>query len=242
MTPSRALDPHFRKQTHFFVLEAEKFLTGNTKSHCESTISQLIPRTSRLQGCYSNACQRLRSLVRILTTMAEEADIERCDRETQMMENVREFLEGGCKCSRGPKDSPCSSQFTVEEIMANLNNCQELSSRELDLVILANIQAVTRVETVGQKRSRSPRCNFLFQSKPICRDMFLFMYGISDSRLRRLREHYENSGQLTVCILLKEVRYCNICNVLEKLTFGNKKTIYNFKPKQHTTTQHLLFR
>ena len=128
--------------------------------------------------------------------MANGEDMERCDREMQMMENVREFLEGGCKCSRGPRDtgSPCSSQFAVEEIMANLNNCQELSSRELDQVILANTQAVTRVETVGQKRSRSPRWNFLFQSKPICRDMFLIMYGISDSRLRRLREHYENSG------------------------------------------------
>ena len=33
-----------------------------------------------------------------------ETDIEQCKRETQMMENVKEFLKGGCKCSRGPKD------------------------------------------------------------------------------------------------------------------------------------------
>ena len=138
MTPFRGFDPHFRKQTHFFVSEAEKFLTekyknnyyccANDASDGPSRIEKLIPRTSRVQGCYSNACQRLRLLVRLLTTMVEEAEIDWCDRETQMMENVREFLEGGCKCSRGPKDSPCSSQFTEEEIMANLNNCQEISS------------------------------------------------------------------------------------------------------------------
>ena len=66
--------------------------------------------------------------------MVEEVaiDIEHRGRETQM-EDVKQFLEGGCKRSRGPKDGPCSSQFTGEEIIANLNNCHELSSRELDL-------------------------------------------------------------------------------------------------------------
>ena len=78
--------------------------------------------------------------------------------------------------------------------MANLNNCFELSTRELDLVILSNIQAVSRVENVGEKRCRSSRCNFLFQSKPICREMFLTLYGLSYSRFRRLKEHYYDNG------------------------------------------------
>jgi len=110
------------------------------------------------------------------------------------MKDLKEFLECGCKCSRGPKDGSCSSQFTGEEIIPNLNNCHELSLRELDLVILANTQAVARVELAGQKRNRSPCCNFLFKSKSICRDMFLFMYGISNFWLHSLQEHYENSG------------------------------------------------
>ena len=110
-----------------------------------------------------------------------------------IVDSVNKFLESGCKCSRGPKDGPCSSQFT-EEVMGNLNNCLELSTKELDLVTLANIQAVTRFENIGEKRSRSPRCNFLFQSKPICREMFLTLYGLSYSRFRRLKEHYESNG------------------------------------------------
>ena len=124
----------------------------------------------------------------------DENGFERCENETQMSASVRKFLQDGCKCSRGPRDGPCSSQFTEETVMSNLNNCLELSSSELDLVILANIQAVSRSEQVGEKRNRSPRCNFLFQSKPICREMFLKLYGLSYSRFRRLKEHYEDNG------------------------------------------------
>lgn len=145
-------------------------------------MNTLVPRAICVMHCYSNSCLLNNFTLRTLTismTMADEARIERCERENEMMENVKEFLKDGCKCSRGPKDGPCSSQFTEEVIIANLNNCHKLSSRELDLVILANIQAVTRVKNAGQKRNRSPRCNFLFQSKPICRHMFLVMYGIS---------------------------------------------------------------
>lgn len=78
--------------------------------------------------------------------------------------------------------------------MANMNNCLKLSTRELDLVILANIQAVVRVDNVGEKRNRSPRCHFLFQFKPIFCEMFLTLYGLSYSRVCRLKEHYENNG------------------------------------------------
>lgn len=114
-----------------------------------------IPRSSCVICHYSNDRLLLHFIV-TSTRMAEEVEIniEQCGRETQMMEDDKEFLEGGCKCSRGPKDSPCSSQFTEEEIIANLNNIHELSSRELDLIILANIQAVTGVEAVGQKRNK----------------------------------------------------------------------------------------
>lgn len=46
---------------------------------------------------------------------------------------------------------------------------------------------------MGEKR-RSPRCTFYFQSKPICKEMFLHFYGVSYSRFRRLKEHYEKHG------------------------------------------------
>lgn len=69
----------------------------------------------------------------------DESSLEHSENETQMFASVRKFLQDGCKCRHGPRNGPCSSQFTKETVMSNLNNCLELSSSELDLVILANI-------------------------------------------------------------------------------------------------------
>ena len=90
------------------------------------------------------------------------------------------------------KGSPCSRQFPEEVVLYNLNNCLELSSDELDLVILANIQAFTNTETIGSKRK--PWSSFYYQSQPICKDVFLHFYGLSFSRLRWLKEYYQNHG------------------------------------------------
>ena len=109
-----------------------------------------------------------------------------------MIDKVRKFLQNGCGCSKGAKDGPCSNQFSEETVLANLHNCLKLSSAELDLVILANIQACTWIENIGEKRNRSPRCNFLYESISICRDMFLIFYGLSYSRFRRLKESLIN--------------------------------------------------
>ena len=80
--------------------------------------------------------------------------------------------EDGCGCALGAKGGPCSEQFSEAVVLFNLYNCLELSNDELDLVVLASIQAFTHSESVGVKRSRSPRCFFYYQSQPICRKCF----------------------------------------------------------------------
>ena len=46
--------------------------------------------------------------------------------------------------------------------MSNVNNCLELTRAELDLVILANIQAVAKIDLVGEKRKeRSDSSQFM---------------------------------------------------------------------------------
>ena len=84
-------------------------------------------------------------------TMADLLD-EQNENDQHIIQKVKKFLQEGCGCSRGAKDGHCSEQFSEETVLANLNNCLELSSAELDLVILANIQAFTRIETIGEKR------------------------------------------------------------------------------------------
>lgn len=116
------------------------------------------------------------------------SDVNHGESETcnELLNKLKKFLQDGCGCTLGPKNGPCCRQFSEETALFNLNNCLELSSVELDLVILTSIQAFTRSESIGGK---SPRCTFYFQSKPICKEMFLHFYGISYSRFRRLKEH-----------------------------------------------------
>ena len=50
------------------------------------------------------------------------------------------------------EDQKVFSQFTVKTVLFNLYNCLELFHTELDLVVLANIQAFTSTEETGEKR------------------------------------------------------------------------------------------
>ena len=129
--------------------------------------------------------------------MAESREETTCDQpdSESIITRVKRFLDNGCGCSRGYKGGPCSQQLLVEDVLSNLNNCLELTHAELDLVVLANIQVFTSIDLEpGEKRKRSPRCSFLYHSRPICREMFLNLYGISYSRFRRLKDHYEAHG------------------------------------------------
>ena len=113
---------------------------------------------------------------------------------TAMELKVKNFLQDGCGCSHGKNGSPCSRQFSEAHILENLRNCMELSNGELDLVILANIQAFTNVEVSEEKRKRSQQSAFSFHARPICKEMFLRLYGISYSQFCWLNDHYEDNG------------------------------------------------
>ena len=134
--------------------------------------------------------------------MADVDIIEREEATNEIIERAKKFLLNGCGCMRGSKGGPCSREFKEEAVLFNLNNCLELTSGELDLIILANIQAFSRNDCIGSKRSRSSRCTYHFQSVSICKEMFIHLYGISYSRLpspqgalREIRYPSENSRQ-----------------------------------------------
>lgn len=132
----------------------------------------------------------------LATTSNNMADVhlETQENPNQSIEKTKKFLHDGCACAYGSKGGPCSREFQEDTMLSNLNNCLELTSGELDLVILANIQAFTRNESTGSKRSRITRCNFQFQSVAICKDTFLHLYGLSYSRFLRLKEHCRQHG------------------------------------------------
>ena len=132
---------------------------------------------------YSHACARSADVIFAMATIVmtinvvtwkrhinptilkmAELEIHNSD---EIVRKVKKFMRETCGCALGLNGRPCSTKFTEETVLYNLNNCLKLSSAELDLVILANIQAFTKTEKVGDKRSRSPRCSFIYQTSPI---------------------------------------------------------------------------
>jgi len=119
----------------------------------------------------------------------EDVDIiERKETPNEMIKRAKKFLLNGCGCLRGSKGGPCSREFKEEAVLFNLNNCLELTSGELDLIILANIQAFSHNDCIGTKRSRSSRCTYQFQSVSICKEMFIHLYGIGYNQLHCLKD------------------------------------------------------
>lgn len=123
-----------------------------------------------------------------------ECDLFDVLKSEEIIAKVTKLLQEGCGSSRGSKGGQCCEQFSKEVVLSKLNNCLELSHGELDLVILANIQACTNSEIIGEKRKESSQSSFLYLNRPICRDMFLNLYRISYSRFRRLRTRTLTKG------------------------------------------------
>ena len=63
----------------------------------------------------------------------------------------KKFLQEECGCSHGVKGGQCWQQFLEEVVLCNRNNCLELSHGELNFVILANIQAFTKLKSSPKK-------------------------------------------------------------------------------------------
>ena len=124
----------------------------------------------------------------------EDVDCDHTENVSSITTKVQKLLQVGGGCHPGLKGDQCSDYLKAEIVISNLHNCLELSHAELALVILANLQALTAADVTGGKRKRIPAYSFLYQSHPICKEMFLHVYSISKSRFQRLLEHYQNHG------------------------------------------------
>ena len=65
-------------------------------------------------------------------------------------------------------------------MLCNLNDCLQLSHSELDLVILANIQAFTRTDIVGEKKKAQCTMQVSFPEPPDLQgDVLKSLFAIS---------------------------------------------------------------
>ena len=112
-----------------------------------------------------------------------DRDIEWRECDIQERQKVRSFLEKGCGCSLQSSDKEnCSKRYSVEKVLEHRQICLDMSSSELDMVILAQFNACSRRDEMSssgrQKRKRQRvRTKFIYEGKywPCNRYFSLFL-------------------------------------------------------------------
>ena len=104
--------------------------------------------------------------------------------------SVKLFLERGCNCGYGKNKSSCTKSLSFEELVEHRMQCIELSSTELDLVVLGALNSHMKLSS-GKKRQRM---SYFFRGVQVCKKTFLFVYGIGKFRLDNLKTHLKKHG------------------------------------------------
>ena len=123
---------------------------------------------------------------------SESGEDERYDDESEMYTDtsgsdmsekakVRTFYENTCSCTLAEGDRPCSTTLSFDDFSDSRNNCHELSSLELDLVILGAIQSSLNcsnfsVSGRSESQRKRSRITFYYHGKRICKKSFLFLH------------------------------------------------------------------
>ena len=94
---------------------------------------------------------------------------------------VQAFYSETRKCKMGLREMACSATLSLDDVTECRNNCNELSSAKLDLVILGIIHSSlncneTSISGRVEKNRQSTRMSFFYHGKRICKKTFLFLH------------------------------------------------------------------
>ena len=108
-------------------------------------------------------------------------------------------LSEKANCKFGEGEKPCSASLSLDELVESRNNCHELTSTELDLVILGAIQSSLNCNEVSvsgrsHKHRQQTRMAFYYHAKRICKKTFLFLHCLNKNRFCSLVKHYRKNG------------------------------------------------
>ena len=106
------------------------------------------------------------------------------------MLRIAKYHSEGCECKLGPNKTPCIKQFSLEYITNVVLSFRELTSEQLDLVILGQLPALLEAETTGKRKMTT----YFFRARTICRPVFCFIHNVSEKRFKNLKTHFQTNG------------------------------------------------
>ena len=129
----------------------------------------------------------------------EDDAVELMDVHVTERAKVQTFYAETCKCKLGIGETACSATLTLDDFIECRNNCNELSSAELDLVVLGIIPSSLTCNETGisgrvEKNRQNTRMCYFYHGKRICKKTFLFLHCLQSYRFHSLVKHYRKNG------------------------------------------------
>ena len=125
----------------------------------------------------------------------KNTDIEWREEDKSEFEKVKKFRLVGCGCTR-IYGKPCCDRIGKDVLEAARLTMQELDKNQMDLCLMAEMQQQMLLSDTVKRGSVRERqsVKFFHRGQEICLNAFLFIHDISESRYRRVRQHYVENG------------------------------------------------
>ena len=129
------------------------------------------------------------------------------DQSEQM--KVDHFLAKSCGCKLGLQGAACSSVVSKQVIVRARNNCLQMTNHELDLVIVAQInaqrtRAADRLCTYRGKGDFRPSMKFFFHGIQICQNLFCSFTPLQECALGIFVHLSVSMGSRIGCMAMQE--------------------------------------
>ena len=97
-------------------------------------------------------------------------------------DDLDKFFENGRDCKKGKDNKPCCTLFKKEDYQNHRDDCSELTCKELDLVVLAKIEAHLVESDAIHNRPATKRIRttqkFYHKHNEFCKETFLTLHRI----------------------------------------------------------------
>ena len=125
--------------------------------------------------------------------------LDACTIDVNEEGKIQEFATNGCTCQLGHKQQPCCTTITSDEYKSYRISVLELTKKELDLVVIGQIAAMTNLSDVRVNRHFSQtrkhqHSTFLHGGRRVCLKTFLFQHDISTKKYEALKKYYHKNG------------------------------------------------
>jgi len=198
----------------YFVLRKETFVAitehGHDEYRCLSLSSgdlQLLQSVSEVyftaqendeetvdsdsKSSSSDSCDDLKDM--------QDLDFDFLEIHASEKTGVEKFYAETCQGNLAADKKPCSTMLKIDDFVDCRNNCSELLSTELDLVILGAIQCSLnchKTSTSGrtEKNQQYTRIGYYNHGQRICMKIFLFLHCLHRNRFYSLVKHYCKNG------------------------------------------------